>query len=53
MKLKIPIPSEKIVGGLRLPEAVFEKVQILAGKHGVSNQEIIRHILVNVIDDVE
>lgn len=53
MKLKIPKSGDKIVGALRLPEDIFKKVEALAEKHGVTNQEIIRHILLNVIDTVE
>ncbi len=53
MKLKIPKSSDRIIGAVRLSADIFEKVEKLAKTHGVSNQEIIRHILVNVIDTVE
>lgn len=53
MKLKIPKSGDKLIGAVRLSQDIFIKIEALAKKHGVSNQEIIRHILINVIDTVE
>lgn len=53
MKLKIPKSSDKIIGALRVDKDIFDKLHDLAKKAGVSVQEIIRHILKNVIDEVE
>ena len=51
--LKIPKSSDKIIGAVRLPPDLHSKIEKLSKIHGVSNQEIIRHILANVIDTIE
>ncbi len=53
MKIQIKKTADKIIGGLRVPPEVFEKISILAKREKVSNQEIVRAILTRVIDEVE
>lgn len=53
MKIFIHTPSDKIIGAVRVSEAVFKKVTEMAKKKKVSNQVIIRAILETVIDTVE
>lgn len=53
MKLHIPKSGDKIIGSLRVSKDIFDKIEILAKKNGVSNQEIVRQILINVIDSIE
>jgi len=53
MKIRVAKSTGKILGALRLSDDVFEKLQKLADKEGVSKQEIVRAILDEVIDKVE
>lgn len=53
MKLTFTKCEDKIIGALRVPTDVFVKIEKLANKAGVSNQEIVRAILSNYIDEVE
>lgn len=53
MKIRIAKNADKIIGSLRVSLKVFEKVSAMAKKANVSNQEVVRAILDQVIDDVE
>lgn len=53
MKIYLSKKSDKIIGALRLPNDLFEKIEKIAKEQKVSNQEVIRAILIQVIDEVE
>lgn len=53
MKINIAKSTDKMLGGLRLSDQLYDKISALATKGRVSKQEIIRAILNQVIDDVE
>ena len=53
MKIRIAKSADKIIGSLRVSEQVFIKIEKIAKKEGVSNQEVVRAILDQVIDDIE
>lgn len=52
-KIIVTKPTEKLIGAVRLPLDTYEKVVALSKGLGVSNQEIIRAILNQTIDEVE
>lgn len=46
MELNIPKPAiSKPIGALRVSEEIYAWICVLAERYGVSNQEIVRHIL--------
>ncbi len=45
MKIRITQSSDKQIGNLRISAEVFEKLDKLAKKKGVSKQEVVRAIL--------
>lgn len=51
-EIKIIKPSDKIIGAVRVPTDLFEKIKKIAVSQGVTNQDIVRAILVNCIDEV-
>ena len=53
MILKIPKSGDKVIGAVRVSEDLYDKLKTLSKKAGVSVQEIIRNILINIIDEVE
>lgn len=53
MKIHIKKSSDKQIGNLRISAEVFEKLDKLAKKKGVSKQEIVRAILDQIINEVE
>lgn len=53
MKIRIAKTAEKIIGSLRVSNEVFGKIEIIAQREKVSNQEVVRAILDQVIDDIE
>lgn len=53
MKLQIKKSADKQIGGLRLSNETYNKIEVIAKKEQVSNQVIIRAILDRVIDDIE
>lgn len=53
MKIRLAKPTGKIIGSVRVSDEVFTKLEDIAKREGVSNQEVIRAILDAVIDDVE
>lgn len=54
MKKKIHINKTKDfqIGNVRVDGATFHKIETIAEENNVSNQTIVREILVNFIDDV-
>lgn len=53
MELNIKKTSEKIIGSLRVPLYVYEKIEKLAHENVVSKQEIVRAILIKLIETKE
>ena len=53
MKIRISKSSDKQIGNLRVSAEVYEKLDKLAKKKGVSKQEVVRAILDSVINEVE
>lgn len=53
MKIQLQKPASKIIGALRVSPETFDKIEKLAKKEKVTNQDIIRAILEQVIDEVE
>lgn len=53
MKIHISRNADKIIGALRVSKKVYDIVTQIAKNEGVSNQEVIRAILEQVIDDIE
>ncbi len=53
MKLRLAKSADKMIGALRVSPHVFEKISKIAAKEKVSNQEVIRAILDQVIDEIE
>lgn len=53
MKIRIAKSTDKQFGNLRVSQDVFEKIEKIAAKKEVSNQEVVRAILDAVIDEVE
>ncbi len=53
MKLHIPAPAYKTIGALRVSEKVFSKIEKIAKSKGCTNQDVIRAILEQVIEDIE
>lgn len=53
MKLRLQKTSDKIIGSLRVPPEVFFKIKDIAAREKVTNQDVIRAILVEVIDTIE
>lgn len=53
MKIRIAQSADKIIGSLRVSNKVFDKIAEIAKVKGVSNQEVVRAILDQIIDEVE
>ena len=53
MKIQIKKSANKIIGALRVTPETFDKIVKIAKKEKVSNQEVIRAILEQVIDTIE
>lgn len=53
MKLKLQPAADRIIGALRVPPAVYDKIKLIANKNEVSLQEVVRAILVETIDTIE
>lgn len=53
MKIKIHKTASKTVGALRVSPETFDKVVKLAKREKVTNQDIVRAILEQVIDTIE
>jgi hypothetical protein len=53
MKITIKKSTDKLIGALRVSQKVYDKIVSIAKNEKVSNQEVIRAILEQVIDDVE
>jgi len=53
MKIRLAKSADKIIGALRVSPETYGKIEILARQGGVSNQEVVRAILDQVINDVE
>ncbi len=53
MKIRIAKTANYVIGSLRVSKEVFEKVKKIAKEKGASNQEVVRAILDQVINDVE
>ena len=51
MELNIPKSSNRVVGGLRVSDDIYEWICKMAEEYGVTNQEVIRHILQKVYED--
>lgn len=52
-EIKLIKSSDKILGAVRVSDDVFKKIVDLAKSQGVTNQDIVRAILVNCIDDIK
>lgn len=52
-EIKLITPSEKMIGNVRVSLGLFNKIEKFAKDNGVSNQEIIRAVLENCIDEVK
>lgn len=52
-EIKLVKSSEKIIGAVRVSADVFTKIEKLAKENKVTNQDIVRAILVNFIDEVK
>lgn len=53
MKIRIKKSADIMIGSLRVSAKVYNRIQELSKKAGVSNQEVMRAILDEVIDKVE
>lgn len=53
MKIKLNKNKANQIGFLRIDDETYNKVVAIAKKNKVSNQEVVRSILEQVIDDVE
>lgn len=51
-EIKLIKTSDKIIGSVRVSDDVFNKIQKLAKDNKVTNQDIVRAILVNTIDEI-
>ena len=51
-EIKLITPSDKQIGNVRVSLGLFTKISKMAKDNGVSNQEIVRAILENVIDEI-
>lgn len=51
--IRLTKTTDKIIGALRCSSRVFDKVEKLAKENKVSNQDIIRAILEECIDEVK
>ena len=52
-EIKLIKKTAKIIGAVRVSEELFNKVKKLAKEHGVTNQDIVRTVLENCIDDIK
>lgn len=52
-EIKLIKASEHIIGALRVDAGLFKKIEKLAAENDVSNQEIVRAILIYCIDDIK
>jgi len=52
-EIKLITPSDKQIGNVRVSLRLYNKISDIAKQHDVSNQEIVRAILENVIDEVK
>lgn len=53
MKIRISKNGDELIGALRVPKDVFDKLDKLAKQSKVSKQVVIRAILLEVIDTIE
>lgn len=53
MKIKLNKNKSNQIGFLRIDDETYSKIVIIAKKNKVSNQEVVRSILEQVIDQVE
>lgn len=53
MKLNFQKTADVQIGCMRVPREIHEKIKAIADLHKVSRQEVIRAILIKVIDDIE
>ena len=51
--IKLITPSDKQIGNVRVSLGLFNKISKMGRDNGVSNQEIVRAILENCIDEVK
>jgi len=53
MKIRLAKSTDKQIGNLRVSSEVFDKLESIAKKKGVSKQEVVRAILDQIINEVE
>jgi predicted DNA-binding ribbon-helix-helix protein len=53
MNLKFDKTKGKIIGSLRIEEYIFDKIARIAKENKVTNQDVIRSILKEVVDNGE
>lgn len=53
MKIHLSKSTDALIGAVRVTKDVYEKLDKIAKTQGVSKQEVIRAILIEVIDQVE
>lgn len=52
-EIKLIKSAYKTIGAVRVSEDIFSRIQKMARDEGVTNQDIVRAILVNCIDDIK